>query len=127
VRDGDALLRLRRRVPVLPLSRNLTASARERIAMLGLDARWLGVRDKPASIRQICQQYAIDPREVCYVGDGADDAEVFGMVGLAVAVADAHPSARTAAHLVLEAKGGERAIEELEQHLATSLPPPEES
>lgn len=127
VRDGEAILRLKRRVPVVPISRNQTASARERIALLGLDGRWLGVRDKPEALRQICREYATEARQVCFVGDGLDDVEVFGLVGVAVAVADAHPNARTAAHVVLDAKGGARAIEELEQRLSPSLPPPSEN
>ena len=39
VRDGEALLRLRAERYVLPLSRNRTVSAAERMAGLGLDAR----------------------------------------------------------------------------------------
>ena len=123
VRDGEAILRLKKRVPVVPMSRNQTASARERIAMLGLDGRWLGVRGKAEALRQICREYAVEAKQVCYVGDGLDDAEVFGMVGVAVAVADAHASARAVAHVVLDAKGGARAIEELEARLSSSLPP----
>lgn len=123
VRDGEALLRLKAERHVLPLSRNRTASAAERMAGLGLDARWLGVRDKVASLRQICGEYQLERTEICFVGDGPDDAAVFGEVGLAFAVADAHPAARAAAHVVLEARGGERVIEEIELRLAAGWPP----
>lgn len=114
VRDGEAILRLKARLPVLPLSRNLTAAARERMTLLGLDARWLGVRDKPGALPQICREYGVEPDQICFVGDGIDDAEVFGLIGLGCAVADAHPRALAAAHLVLDARGGERAMEEIE-------------
>ncbi|MFO0633200.1 MAG: hypothetical protein U0168_10145 [Nannocystaceae bacterium] len=60
VRDGEAILRLAARMPVLPLSRNQTAAARERISPLRLDARWLGVRDKLEALPQICREYAIE-------------------------------------------------------------------
>lgn len=121
VRDGEAMLRLRARLPVLPLSRNQTAAARERMALLGVDARWLGVADKLAAVPQICREYGVDPRQICFVGDGIDDAEVFGMIGIGCAVADAHPRALAAAHLVLDARGGERVIEELELRMSGSL------
>jgi 3-deoxy-D-manno-octulosonate 8-phosphate phosphatase (KDO 8-P phosphatase) len=124
VRDGEALLRLRAERHVLPLSRNRTASASERMAGLGLDARWLGVSDKLGSLRQICGEYQVDRAEVCFVGDGPDDAAVFAEVGLGLAVADAHPDALAAAHVVLAARGGERAIEEVELRLAGRWPVP---
>jgi len=117
VRDGEAILRLKQRLPVLPISRNLTASARERIRLLGLDARWLGVADKLDALAQVCREYVVEPQRVCFVGDGIDDAEVFECVGLGCAVADAHPKAIAAARVVLSSKGGDRAIEELERRL----------
>ncbi len=122
VRDGEALLRLQADRLVLPLSRNRTASAAARMAGLRLDARWLGVSDKVASIRQICNEYQVDPGAICFVGDGPDDAAVFGVVGLGLAVADAHPEALAAAHLVLDAPGGARVIEEIELRLCGRWP-----
>jgi 3-deoxy-D-manno-octulosonate 8-phosphate phosphatase (KDO 8-P phosphatase) len=122
VRDGEALLRLRAARYVLPLSRNRTASAAERMAGLGLDGRWLGVSDKLAALRQICGEYQVGRAEICLVGDGPDDAAVFAEVGLAFAVADAHPDARAAAHVVLEACGGQRVIEEVELRLTERWP-----
>ena len=53
VRDGEALLRLKQSHYVLPLSRNRTASAAERMAVLEIDGRWLGVRDKVGALRQL--------------------------------------------------------------------------
>lgn len=117
VRDGEAILRMAKRVPVLPLSRNQTEAARERMTRLALDARWLGVSDKLTAIPEICREYRIDPRAIAFVGDGIDDAQVFARVGRGFAVADAHPHALVAAHQVLDARGGHRVMEELELRL----------
>lgn len=122
VRDGEALLRLRADRHVLPLSRNRTASAAERMSALGLDARWLGVSDKLSSLRQICFEYQVERAEICFVGDGPDDAAVFAEVGLGLAVADAHPDALAAAHVVLAARGGRRVMEEIELRLGGRWP-----
>ena len=46
VRDGEALLRIKQRRIVVPLSRNRTKAALSRMEGLGLDMRWLGVQDK---------------------------------------------------------------------------------
>lgn len=116
VRDGEALLRLARAgVTIVPLSRNKTESARRRVEHLGCATDWLGVSDKIAALEQIRERYGgVTARRILHVGDGLDDAPVFEQVGLGVAVGDAHPGAIAAAHLVLEAVGGARAIEEIE-------------
>lgn len=124
VRDGEALLRIRSRIPVVPLSRNKTQAAAERMRGLGMELRWLGVSDKVAALSEICAQFGVEPGRICFVGDGPDDAAVFEKVGLGCAVSDAHPAAREAAAVVLDAPGGGRAIEEIELRMqaATSRP-----
>lgn len=124
VRDGEALLRLKQERYVLPLSVNRTLSAAERMRVLGLDGRWLGVTDKVGSLRQICTEYQVSREEIAFVGDGPDDAAVFEAVGLGFAVADAHPDALAAAHVVLDSPGGGRVIEEIELRLAERWPGP---
>lgn len=114
VRDGEAILRLKHRLPVLPLSRNKTLAARVRMEGLGLDTRWLGVSDKIPALVALCDAYGVSPEQIAFLGDGPDDALVFARVGLGCAVADAHPSALSAAHVVLRSAGGARAMEELE-------------
>ncbi len=119
VRDGEAILRLKQRLHVVPVSKNQTAAAAERVALLGLDGRWLGSVDKVESVRQICREYNVDARRVLFIGDGPDDAPVFALVGLGCAVADAHPAAAGAADVVLQSRGGDRVIEEIETRLAS--------
>lgn len=118
VRDGEALLRLARTgVRTVPLSRNATEVARRRMEHLRCDTRWLGVSDKLAALADILADHAVAAERVLHVGDGIDDAPVFERVGVGVAVADAHPGALAAASWILESRGGERAIEELEHHI----------
>jgi len=117
VRDGEALLRIKQRIPVLPLSRNKTQAARIRMEGLGLDTRWLGVHDKVAALGELCEAYAIEPERVAVVGDGPDDAVIFSRVGLGCAVSDAHRSALASAHVILRAPGGGRVIEEIENRM----------
>jgi len=117
VRDGEALLRIRARIPVVPLSRNKSRSAAERMQGLKFDTRWLGTSDKVASLREICSEFSVTPERICFVGDGPDDAEVFEQIALGVAVADAHPQALAAAAVVLDAPGGARVVEEIERRM----------
>ena len=54
-----------------------------------MDTRWVGTSDKIASLREICAAFDVRPEQVCHIGDGTDDAELFREVGYGVAVADA--------------------------------------
>lgn len=116
VRDGEALLRLARSgVQVVPLSRNATDVARRRMEHLRCTTRWLGVSDKLGALDEIATVHSVALHRIVHIGDGLDDAPVFERVGVGVAVADAHPAALAVARLVLRSRGGERAVEELEQ------------
>jgi 3-deoxy-D-manno-octulosonate 8-phosphate phosphatase (KDO 8-P phosphatase) len=118
VRDGEALLRIARAgVRTVPLSRNATEVARRRMEHLRCPTRWLGITDKLAALDEILAEHAVAAEQVLHIGDGLDDAPVFERVGIGVAVADAHPGALASAGLILQARGGERAIEELEHRL----------
>src|SRR5688572_8925853 len=61
VRDGEALLRLQARLPVVPLSRNKTEAARERMRRLGMTVRWVGVTDKVVALQDICDEHGVSP------------------------------------------------------------------
>lgn len=121
VRDGEALLRMARSgLPVVPLSRNRTDVARIRMQHLRCTTDWLGVSDKLEALAQIRARFAVTDQAILHVGDGLDDAAIFEAVGVGVAVADAHADAIAAADLVLTARGGDRVIEVLEQHLRSA-------
>ncbi len=127
VRDGEALLRLARAdIKTVPLSRNGTEVARRRMEHLRCPVRWLGIRDKLVALHEVLLEYAVGPDQVLHIGDGVDDAPVFDAVGVGVAVADAHPFALASARMVLQARGGERAIEELESLLSRARRPRED-
>lgn len=117
-RDGEALRRMAGHgVNLAALSRNRTRCARERMLGLGINIQWLGVSDKVAAFEQALSHYEVNSQEVAYIGDGPEDAQIFVMAGLGVAVADAHPHALRTSDHVLDRPGGGRAIEELEMYL----------
>lgn len=116
VRDGEAILRMKARgLPIVPLSANQTLSARERMELLGLSTRWMGVKDKVSALDEIAKTFQVPFDAMCYVGDGLGDGAVFQRVGLSCAVNDAHPEARRLASYVMQSKGGHHVMEELEQ------------
>jgi N-acylneuraminate cytidylyltransferase len=71
-----------------------------------------GIDDKASFLRGHLEERGIEASRVAYLGDDVNDVECMRMVGLPVAVADAHAEARAAAALVLDRPGGRGAVRE---------------
>ena len=67
---------------------------------------------KTAAIEKLLAQEKLSWAETCFVGDDIIDMGPLTRAGLAVAVGDAVPEARAAAHLVTKAVGGRGAVRE---------------
>jgi 3-deoxy-D-manno-octulosonate 8-phosphate phosphatase (KDO 8-P phosphatase) len=83
-----------------------------RAAELGIDIVRQGVGDKLSAVQAVMTQLRVSPPQVCYLGDDLPDLPVVRMVRLGVAVADACPELRAAAHHVTTALGGAGAVRE---------------
>jgi len=68
---------------------------------------------KLPAFEKILRRARLKPAEVCFVGDDVTDLPLFARVGLAVAVANAHPEAKKRAHYVTRARGGRGAVREV--------------
>lgn len=96
-------------VAVLSAERSAVVAARCR--KLGLPFVQ-GVADKGPAFEALCAEHGVRPSEVAYVGNDVADLSCFERAGLAVAVADAVPEVRRAAHVVLARAGGHGAVRE---------------
>jgi len=76
-----------------------------------------GVHLKRAALEKLCRSHKIELDQTAYVGDDLIDLPVFEAVGLAVAVANAVPEAKAAAHLVTAARGGSGALREVVERI----------
>jgi len=83
-----------------------------RAAELGVELLRQGFEDKLKAVREISDQLGIAMDKLCFVGDDLPDLATIQSVGLGVAVADAAPEVKTAAHLVTKAPGGRGAVRE---------------
>jgi len=68
---------------------------------------------KLPAFERILRRARLKPAEVCFVGDDVTDLPLLARVGLAVAVANAHPDAKKRAHYVTRAAGGHGAVREV--------------
>ena len=71
------------------------------------------LKDKAVALRKLLAERQVDPAQVVYLGNDINDLPCFPLVGCAVVVADAHPTAKAAADLVLAYIGGHGAVREL--------------
>jgi YrbI family 3-deoxy-D-manno-octulosonate 8-phosphate phosphatase len=81
-----------------------------RAAELGVAVVLQGAGDKWPAYQRILTEMAVRPEQVCYIGDDIPDLAILGQCGFAVAVADACPEVRGAAHYVTRARGGRGAV-----------------
>jgi YrbI family 3-deoxy-D-manno-octulosonate 8-phosphate phosphatase len=84
-----------------------------RAAELGVEIVRQGFEDKRAVVVELLAELRLAPEQVAYVGDDLPDLQVFGCVGLGIAVADACAELREAAGHVTAAPGGHGAVREL--------------
>ncbi len=79
---------------------------------LGIVHIFDGVRDKAAILDLVLDQVGVSADEVAFIGDDLPDLALMQMVGLSIAVADAHKTVLENADMVTSAKGGAGAVRE---------------
>jgi 3-deoxy-D-manno-octulosonate 8-phosphate phosphatase (KDO 8-P phosphatase) len=92
-----------RNSPIVPL----------RFERLGVSFIRQGNDDKGPVFEQIISEAGVTAEQTAYIGDDVPDIDVLRRAGFAVAVADAHPSVKAAAHFVTDSAGGRGAVREL--------------
>jgi len=84
---------------------------------LGVTHVQQGIHDKQAALQSLLKELQLSPECLACVGDDTPDIPMFDIAHLAVAVADAHPSVRAAAHYVTQMSGGLGAVREVCDYL----------
>ncbi len=114
VRDGSALIRLRRAgVSLALVSGRRSGAVTRRAEELGIVDIRQGVEDKVGVFRELLARHSLRAEEAAYIGDDLADLPVMREVGLSAAPADGHPAVRAAADYVTSRRGGEGAVMEL--------------
>ena len=73
--------------------------------------------DKVAVFDEICRDAKVSSPETLYMGDDLPDIPVLALAGLSVAVANARPEVKAAAHWVTRSQGGQGAVREIAEAL----------
>ncbi len=114
VRDGHGIKMAQLGgIEVAFLSGRRSDAAFARAKELGVTRYFEGLRDKVPVLEELCRALNLTPQDVAAVGDELVDLPLFLRVGLAVAVADAVPEVKAAAHWTTLSQGGQGAVREV--------------
>ena len=118
VRDGAGLKQLAAAgITVAVISGRRSNMTSRRCRELGVRHVMQGVQDKLAAFRRLCARLDLTAAACACIGDDTPDVPLMREAGLAFAVADAHPQARSAAHVVTTLPGGRGAVREVCDYL----------
>ena len=111
--DGFGIKMLQARgIPVAIISGRKSEVVEQRARELHIRHVYQGVEDKLQALHHFLDNVGCEPNEVVHVGDDEPDAKLFGVVGVAVAVANAVPRVKAAADIVTQRSGGCGAVRE---------------
>ena len=114
MRDGHGIKLLHERgVAVAAFSGRRSGAVAARMRELGVPHVVQACSDKVAALSASAGRLKIDPLTCACIVDDTPDLPLMSAVGLAAAVADAHPLVQSAAHWIAGAHGGEGAVREL--------------
>jgi 3-deoxy-D-manno-octulosonate 8-phosphate phosphatase (KDO 8-P phosphatase) len=114
VRDGSGLVALQRAgIAVAIVSGRDSPAVTHRARELGIAHVRQGIQDKGATLDALLRQLGLANDALGCVGDDTPDVPMLERAALAVAVADAHPTARAAAHWITPSPGGHGAVRDV--------------
>jgi 3-deoxy-D-manno-octulosonate 8-phosphate phosphatase (KDO 8-P phosphatase) len=114
VRDGHGIkLLMNAGVAVAVVSGRRSRAVSARMRELRVRHVVQGCGDKVAALHLLTERLGFDPLNCACICDDTPDLPLMSAVGVAGAVADAHPLVLSAAHWIAKAKGGRGAVREL--------------
>ena len=118
VHDGAGIKYLERAgIQTAILSGRRAKPVTVRAKELGIRHVLQGFKFKMQGLEKLVNRAKVSPREICYVGDDLPDLPVMHEVGLAIAVPNARPEVRRAAHWVTRTRGGHGAVREVAEKI----------
>jgi 3-deoxy-D-manno-octulosonate 8-phosphate phosphatase (KDO 8-P phosphatase) len=118
VRDGLGIKRVAAAgIAVAVITGRRSTMTGRRCRELGIRHLLQGVEDKLAAFQLLRGRLGVSARASACVGDDVPDVPLMREVGLSFAVADAHPRARSAAHVITRLPGGAGAVREVCDYL----------
>ncbi|PSB04142.1 KdsC family phosphatase [Merismopedia glauca] len=113
-KDGMGLkLLMEAGIEVAIVTASSSTATIHRAKKLGIVHAFIGVEDKLATLKQLCEQLNISLSQVAYVGDDVNDLPIMEVVGCPMTVADAIEENQKQAIYVSKIGGGQGAVREI--------------
>ncbi len=113
-RDGHGMkLLMNSGVELAIITARTSPTVTRRMESLGIRHVYQGRLEKLPAFEELIQELGLTPEQAAYVGDDIVDLPVMTRVGLAVAVADAHPLVKRHAHWQTTHPGGRGAARDV--------------
>jgi 3-deoxy-D-manno-octulosonate 8-phosphate phosphatase (KDO 8-P phosphatase) len=114
VRDGQGLVMLKESgVHIAVVTARTSGIVAGRMASLGIEYVFQGQNDKGKAVSDLMKKLGVSKEQTAYVGDDFIDLPAMRMVGLSIAVEDAHPLVREHAGWTTTNRGGRGAAREI--------------
>jgi 3-deoxy-D-manno-octulosonate 8-phosphate phosphatase (KDO 8-P phosphatase) len=112
--DGTGIVYLHRvGIKTAILSGRTSKAVIRRAKELEIEDVYQGFQTKLEAYLTIRDKYALQDKEICYIGDDLIDIPILHRVGFPVAVANASPIVKQQSIYVTKAKGGDGAVREV--------------
>lgn len=99
------------------ISGRFSQGVAERMKMLEMTYVYQRRLDKKNVFDAVCRDARVKPEEALFIGDDLQDLPVMREAGLGIAVRNARPEVKAAAHWVTRERGGEGAVREVAEAL----------
>ncbi len=99
------------------ITKRISETVALRARDLKMDHVYQGIQDKASVLAQILQKDGITAAEAAFVGDDVIDLPAMRQCGLAIAVKNARPEVKAAAHLVTSHAGGDGAARDAVEYI----------
>ncbi|MEA3428786.1 MAG: HAD-IIIA family hydrolase [Thermodesulfobacteriota bacterium] len=114
VKDGLGIrLLIEAGIDVCVVTGRTSKALLHRCKNLGILCIFDGVSDKASVMDSVVTRTGVLPGEIAFIGDDLPDLSLMKLVGLSIAVADAHEKLLEKADMVTSAKGGFGAVREV--------------
>ena len=107
VKDGYALqLAIKRGYNIIVMSGGKSPEAKKRLELLGIKKIFTEVKDKLQKLKELVNEFQLNPEHIVYMGDDIPDLEVMQYCGLAACPADAVSEIKNISKYVSTFNGG---------------------
>lgn len=119
IRDGMGTERLRKlcNIETGIVTGENSGIVSSRAAKLNITEVHLGIKNKVACVKEICERLNLQLEEIAFIGDDTNDIEIMKIVGLTACPSDATHFVKELADLIVESKGGNGAFRDFAEFI----------